>query len=163
MMRAPKNRRQKQLLSVSDILSKRRVVTDSRARLGQLRRLYTMVVGPTLAKESTVIAYEAHRLVIGVPGKATQRQLESLQSFLVRTINERMGAGIVNEVRYIQLKKIAHPNRPVRLPVSPARAEISAEQSEFAETAASSVADPNLREQLSKLFKLMMAQSEAGK
>ena len=161
MNRARKNRRNKHLLSIGDVLSQRTIVTDARARLGQVRRLFSTVVGPTAAKESTVIALEAGRLVIGVPGAGMQRQMESVQSYLVRIINERMGANTVKDVHFIHLRHVAHPNRRVAVPVTLEAPQFSQELIEAANAAAVSVPDSDLREQLAGWFKLMLAKSEA--
>lgn len=155
------NRRRKHPLSVGDILSQRRIVTDARANLGQVRRLFATVVGPTAAKESTVISLAAGLIVIGVPGAGMQRQMESVQSYLVRVINERMGANTVKEVRFIHLSHIAHPNRRVAVPVTLEPRQFSQEHTDAAKAAAVSVPDKDLREQLVGWFKLMLTQSEA--
>jgi hypothetical protein len=162
MNRARKNRRNKHVLSIGDILSQRRIVTDARARLGQVRRLFATVVGPTTAKESTVIRLEAGRLTIGVPGAGMQRQMESVQSYLVRVINERMGANTVKDVHFIHLRHVAHPNRRVAVPVTSEPRQFSQKLTEAANAAAVSVPDKDLREQLVGWFKLMLAKSETS-
>lgn len=57
-------------------------------------------VGPRVARHSRAVAFRDGTLVVEVEGSAWMQELGFLKREIVRTLNERLGADLVRDIRF---------------------------------------------------------------
>ena len=88
------------MTSMRSLFDRRRPFFPWAARLGNVRRLYGTVVGPSLAADSMVRGVFGEKLVIAVRRHPVIANLKSVEPYLLRMLGEHLGGRPIKVVQY---------------------------------------------------------------
>ncbi len=142
--------------SMAEVFDRRRPFFPWAARLAAAKRLFSTVVGPSLAEDCIVSGVYGPKLVIGVRRRPAIAMLKSLEPYLLRTLNERTdGTRIVQVAYFVD----PHLNRDGAIEEAPALVEpqlSDAERAAIADVSAGLEAGP-LRDELERWMALAVS------
>lgn len=127
--------------------------------LGEARRLFATVVGPGLAAGAEVAAVRGFALVLAVRSEGDLRQLQSIEGFLLRTLNERLTHVKLRRVEYV-LDRAAGSVRRMEMPAAAVCVVPDEATRATIDEMTSRIGDPLLRERLGAWMGAVLCQSK---
>ena len=127
-------------------------------RLATARRLYRMVVGPTVASESDPTRIHGSEITIAAQTRETIRTIKEQEGFLLRTWNERMESEPIQSIRYEVRVMDYEVVGPQRLHEAPETHRL--EPSADAQAMAACIKDTKLRDSMAQWMAVLEARSK---
>jgi len=148
--------RRKESVKLSEVLEK--VDLGLCPTLASARRLYRMVVGPTIASESYPIALYGTEITIAGQTRETIRTIQEQEGFLLRTWGERLEAGRIQSIRYEVRPMKYQQVVPEQFPESEDMQRL--EPSEQVHELAACIKDAKLRDSMAQWMAVLEARSK---
>mgnify|MGYP001468368311 CR=1 FL=1 len=148
--------RRKENVKLSEVLE--RVDLGLCPILASARRLYRMIVGPTVASESDPIALHGTVITIAGQTRETIRTIQEQEGFLLRTWGERLEAGRIQSIRYEVRPMKYEQVAPEQLPEPTVMKRL--EPSKQAHELAACIKDTKLRDSMAQWMAVVEARSK---